>query len=72
MKTEDLQKLAKEYFILDDGLGETNLIRRIQCAAGHLDCFATPRFWTCRELDCMWRDECAQKAAESAAPTKRP
>jgi hypothetical protein len=61
----DLLKLAKQYFILDDGMSELNLIRRIQHAAGHFDCFATARVWNCSQFECRWRKDCVLKSIES-------
>lgn len=66
MKKPQLSELAKQYFILDDGLSETNLIRRIQRAEGSLDCYATTRVWICVQFGCNWRRDCLRQAAESA------
>ena len=66
MNKKQLAGLAKQYFILDDGLSETNLIRRIQVAEGNLDCYATPRVWTCTQFECRWRKACLPQAAEAA------
>lgn len=61
LNKKDLLDLAKQYFILDDGLSEINLVRRIQAAAGSLDCYATERAIACTQLDCRWRASCLQR-----------
>lgn len=66
VKNSDLRKLAKQYFIPDDALGTTQLIRRIQLAEGHFDCFATVRVWTCNQFECRWRKECLLESTEFA------
>ncbi|MBS4098788.1 MAG: hypothetical protein KGZ83_18355 [Sulfuricella sp.] len=66
MNKNHLFKLAEQYFIFDDGLSESNLIRKIQVAEGNLDCFATDRVWTCNQFECKWRKDCLAKSAESA------
>ncbi len=48
----DLIKLAKRYFILDDGYSEIDLICRIQFEADQLGCFATVPIWTCGQFEC--------------------
>jgi hypothetical protein len=67
MKHKNLLKLAKQHFILYDGLSETNLIRKIQIAEGNFDCFATAHVWNCSQFECQWRKDCLLKTAEYAA-----
>lgn len=66
MNISDLLKLARQYFILDDGHSEIQLIRRVQFATGHIDCFATVRVWSCSQFECRWRKDCLAKSMESA------
>jgi len=55
-----LASLAKQYFILDSGLSESNLIRKIQHVQGHAECFATQKT-TCDQVKCLWRADCMGK-----------
>jgi hypothetical protein len=52
-----LLRLAEQYFVSDVGLNTANLVRKIQLAKGHLDCFATGKT-SCDESDCRWRKDC--------------
>jgi len=65
MDNQDLLELAKRYFIAADGRGNTNLIRKIQVAERHRDCFATGRP-NCDEMGCRWRAECLAEATRPA------
>lgn len=69
MDKAELLKLAGQYFISDTGLSVANLIRKIQIAEGHVDCFATDRL-RCDQLSCRWRQECLppEVLAESEKP----
>lgn len=57
MNLMELTQLARQYYISDTGLSETNLIRKIQLAAGVTDCFATGRT-SCDDVNCRWRKDC--------------
>ena len=57
MKKADLLKLAGQYFISDAGLSTANLIRKIQIAEGHVDCYATGKT-RCEQMACRWRSSC--------------
>ena len=57
MKKADLLKLAGQYFISDAGLSTANLIRKIQIAEGHIDCYATGKT-QCEQMGCRWRASC--------------
>lgn len=77
MNLTDLQLLAQQYFIADTGLGLANLVRKIQLAEGHSDCFSTDKTH-CDEIRCRWRIECLpcgtdteNKAAGDAATSNR-
>lgn len=63
---KDLLELAKRYFISDAGLSEANLIRKIQLAEGHLDCYATGKT-SCDEMTCRWRPDCLPEADDKAS-----
>ena len=64
MNTAELLTLARQYFISDTGLSEANLIRKIQIAEGHIDCFATDKKH-CDQIDCRWRRQCLPEATEN-------
>jgi hypothetical protein len=59
----ELLKLARRYFISDEGQSVANLIRKIQLAEGHVDCFATGRTH-CENMTCRWRKECLPDTAD--------
>lgn len=61
MKKTELLKIARQYFISDTGLSAANLIRKIQIAEGHVDCFATGKT-VCDQMACRWRNDCMGEA----------
>jgi len=65
MDKSELLKLAGQYFISDTGLSVANLVRKIQLAEGHTDCFSTGRT-RCDQMTCRWRAECLP---ETSSPT---
>lgn len=71
MDKADLVKLARQYFIADSGLSTANLIRKIQLAEGHVDCYATGKR-QCAQMNCRWRDSCLNNAGASADTEQRP
>lgn len=66
MKHLDLQQLAQQYFIADAGLSVANLVRKIQLAEGHLDCYSTGKVH-CKEMSCRWRLKCLADHTETAS-----
>lgn len=66
MNKGELLKLAGRYFIADTGLSVANLIRKIQIAEGHIDCFATGKT-QCDQMACRWRKECLLQPGEQTA-----
>ncbi len=63
MTKAELLKLAGQYFIADTGLSTANLIRKIQIAEGHVDCYATDKK-NCEQMTCRWRKECLPESSE--------
>lgn len=61
MDKGELLKLAGQYFISDTGSSVANLVRKIQLAEGHVDCFATGKT-RCDQMGCRWRAECLSDA----------
>jgi hypothetical protein len=39
-------------------MNKTELIRAIQIAEGHSECFATKHITGCEKIDCSWRGDC--------------
>jgi hypothetical protein len=66
MDKSELLKLAGQYFISDTGLSVANLVRKIQLAEGHTDCFSTGRT-RCDQMACRWRAECLSDASSPAS-----
>lgn len=64
MNKTELLKLAGQYFISDAGLSTANLIRKVQIAEGHLDCFATGKT-RCDQMMCRWRKDCLGESSET-------
>lgn len=67
MNHDDLQALARQYFIFDTGMSRANLIRKIQLETNHLDCFSTGKL-NCAESTCPWFDECVAGERKEQAP----
>jgi len=63
IKNINLIALARQYFISDSGLSETNLIRKIQIAEGKSDCYMTGKK-TCNQSGCRWRAQCLPERKE--------
>lgn len=58
MKFQDIQKMAKAKGINSFGMRKTDLIRAIQRKENNPECYGTDRVEYCRELSCLWREEC--------------
>lgn len=65
MDKGELLKLAGQYFIADTGSSVANLVRKIQLAEGHVDCFATGKT-RCDQMGCRWRAECLSDAPQGS------
>lgn len=66
MNRSDLQQLAQQYLIADAGLSAANLIRKIQSAVGHRECFSTSKTH-CEEIACRWWKECRADVTDTAS-----
>jgi hypothetical protein len=51
------------YMMEDDPVDLTHLIRSMQRAEGHSDCFGTAP-WHCDRIDCAWRKYCLEDSNE--------
>ena len=49
----------------DDRVDLTHLIRSMQRAEGHSDCFGTAE-WHCDRIECAWRKYCLEDSLESS------
>ena len=49
----------------DDPVDLTHLIRSMQRAEGHSDCFGRAQ-WHCDRIDCTWRKYCLEDSYESS------
>lgn len=58
MKFQEIQKMAKALGINSFGMRKTDLIRAIQRKEGNPECYGTERVEYCRELSCLWREDC--------------
>ena len=58
MKFQDIQKMAKAIGINSFGMKKTDLIRAIQRKENNPECYGTDRVEYCRELSCLWREDC--------------
>jgi hypothetical protein len=62
VKLEEVRQKAKDLGIKTGKLRKAELIRAIQEAEGNFPCFGTPENGECDQLECLWRDDCLQKA----------
>jgi hypothetical protein len=63
---DDLIELGKKHYIFDASLGKTELIRKIQIAEGHFDCYAMAGSSECNQLKCSWREDCLLESAQAS------
>jgi hypothetical protein len=59
MTVKELQKKARTLSIKPDGLKKAQLIRVIQRAEGHLECFGIA-IESCDQTNCLFRKDCLQ------------
>ena len=64
MNTSQILRKAEEMGIEPGGMVQTDLIRSIQRAEGKIDCYATDRYRTCAEEECIWRQGCLKDQKE--------
>jgi len=62
MKITEVRKRAKGLGLKPGRLSKADLIRAIQRAEGHFDCFGTASGF-CDQQDCAWRKDCLGKDA---------
>jgi hypothetical protein len=52
--------IARKKDIDPTSMNKTELIRAIQIADGHSECFATKHITGCEQIDCSWRGDCVK------------
>lgn len=60
MKIWIIMEIAKKKGIDPATMNKTELIRAIQRAEGHSECFGTKKINQCEQLDCIWRGDCVK------------
>jgi len=67
MNMQEVRKIAKDYQIKTAKMGKAELIKMVQKAQGHFDCFGTPLMGECDQMECMWRSDCLPAPKKKAA-----
>ncbi len=62
VKTAEIRERAKSLGLQPGRMRKADLIRAIQRAEGHFDCFGTASGF-CDQQDCAWRKDCLGKDA---------
>jgi hypothetical protein len=62
MRIQDIREIAKKNGVKAGKLSKTNLIRAIQKAEGNNDCFSSQQASGCNQMNCLWREDCANAA----------
>lgn len=67
MNMHSIRQVAKTLKVDPGKLSKTQLIRKIQHAEGNFECYATALDGECDQLDCAWRADCLNNAADASA-----
>jgi hypothetical protein len=59
MTVKELQKMAKQLGVNPVKLRKAELIKAIQRAEGHFDCFGTAKDY-CDQVNCLFREDCLE------------
>lgn len=59
MKQREIQLIAKARGVAPGRRSKVNLVRAMQQEEGNTTCFQTGQANSCRQEDCLWRDDCA-------------
>ena len=62
MQITEIKTIAKQLGVKVSKLKKAELIKQIQLAEGHFDCFATPTEGYCDQEKCLWRSDCIKAA----------
>lgn len=68
MKMQQIRAVAEERGVRAGKLGKIDLVRAVQRAEGHFDCFATAWEGICDQYACLWREDCFELAAQAITP----
>lgn len=63
IRTSDLEKTAKAMHLRRDFCDVTGLIRSIQRAEGHSECFRRDHVG-CDQIECAWRSYCIEDSGQ--------
>jgi hypothetical protein len=58
MKLQEIKAIAKSKGVKDINIKKADLIRTIQKAEGNFDCFGSIKANECRQMTCLWREDC--------------
>jgi hypothetical protein len=70
MNIQEIRNIAKDYGIAASKLSKVDLVRKIQLAQNHFDCFATALHGECDQMECMWREDCLILPKKQAVASK--
>jgi hypothetical protein len=62
MQITDIKIIAKQHGVKVSKLKKAELIKKIQLAEGHFDCFGSPVEGYCDQQECLWRSDCIKAA----------
>lgn len=69
MKVRQIRYIPKERGVKAGKMSKTELIRDIQKTEGNNACFATPGRDECKQVNCIWREDCIKAEVECATDT---
>lgn len=58
MKMQEVRIIAKKMGVKIQRPSKQKLIRAIQLAEGNFDCFGRAVNGECKQMDCIWREDC--------------
>ena len=62
MQINEIKIIAKQHGLKVSKLKKAELIKNIQLAEGHFDCFGSPVEGYCDQEECLWRSDCIKAA----------
>ena len=62
MQINKIKTIAKQHGVKVSKLKKAELIKKIQLAEGHFDCFGSPAEGYCDQEECLWRSDCIKTA----------
>ncbi|OGW36673.1 MAG: SAP domain-containing protein [Nitrospirae bacterium RBG_13_39_12] len=58
MTIKQIKTIAKEKGVKVGNMDKGNIIRAIQRAEGHFDCFGSATAGVCDQINCIWMEDC--------------